>query len=57
MRGGNVKRDAWTSNFTEVVSALTSPADDSVSEPIEPVIDLRPGDLVSNPGSEPSFCD
>ena len=46
--GGNVKRDAWTSNFTEVVSALTSPAD-SVPEPVEPVIDLRPGDLVSIP--------
>ena len=45
---GNVKRDAWTSNFTAVISALNSP-DDTVTRPVEPVTDLRPGDLVSIP--------
>ena len=46
--GGNVKRDAWHSNFTEVVSALNSP-DDTVTPPVDPGIDLRPGDLVTIP--------
>ena len=45
---GDVKRDAWTSNFSAVISALNSP-DDTVTRPVEPVIDLRPGDLVSIP--------
>ena len=45
---GDVKRDAWTSNFTEVISALNSP-DDITTQPVEPVPDLRPGDLVSIP--------
>ena len=46
-QNGNVKRDAWTSNFSEVVSALNSPED--VVRPPTPVDDLRPGDLVSIP--------
>ena len=45
---GDVKRDAWTSNFSAVISALHSP-DDTGTRPVEPVIDLRPGDLVSIP--------
>ena len=45
---GDVKRDAWTSNFSAVISALNSP-DDTVTRPVEPVTDLRPGDLVSIP--------
>ena len=45
---GDVKRDAWTSNFSTVISALNSP-DDTVTRPVEPVVDLRPGDLVSIP--------
>ena len=32
LEDGNVSRDAWTSNFTEVVSALNSP-DDTVTPP------------------------
>ena len=45
---GNVKRDAWTSNFAEVVSALNSP--DSVGpRPVVPVDDLSPSDLVPIP--------
>ena len=44
---GNVKRDAWTSNFSEVVSALNSP-DDIGPRPVVPVDDLRPSDLVSD---------
>ena len=45
---GNVKRDAWTSNFSEVVSALNSP-DDIGPRPVVPVDDLRPSDLVPIP--------
>ena len=45
---GNVKRDAWTSNFSEVVSALNSP-EDIGPRPVVPVDDLRPSDLVSIP--------
>ena len=45
---GNVKRDAWTSNFAEVVSALNSP-DDIGPRPVVPVDDLRPSDLVPIP--------
>ena len=45
---GNVKRDAWTSNFAEVVSALNSP-DDIGLRPVVPVDDLRPSDLVPIP--------
>ena len=45
---GDVKRDAWTSNFSAVISALNSP-DDTLTRPVEPVVDLRPGDLVSIP--------
>ena len=44
---GNVKRDAWTSNFSEVVSALNTP--ENTVRPPTPVDDLRPGDLVSIP--------
>ena len=45
---GNVKRDAWTSNFSEVFSALYSP--DAIGpRPVVLVDDLRPSDLVSIP--------
>ena len=44
---GNVKRDAWTSNFSEVVSALNPP--ENTVRPPTPVDDLRPGDLISIP--------
>ena len=46
--GGDVSRDAWTSNFPEMISALNS-ADDTTPGPIDPVPDFRPGDLVSIP--------
>ena len=46
--GGDVSRDAWTSNFAAVISALNSP-DDTTTRPVDPVTDLRPGDLVSIP--------
>jgi len=46
--GGDVSRDAWTSNFPEVISALNS-ADDTTPGPIDPVPDFRPGDLVTIP--------
>ena len=46
--GGDVSRDAWTSSFTDVISALNSP-DDIVTPPVDPGIDLRPGDLISIP--------
>ena len=45
---GTVKRDAWTSNFDDVISALNS-VDDIVIPPVEPGTDLRPGDLVLIP--------
>ena len=48
LEGGDVSRDAWTSNFVQVVSTLNSP-DDTTIQPIEPGIDYRPGDLVSIP--------
>ncbi len=45
---GNVKRDAWTSNFAAVISALNSP--DSVGpRPVVPVDDLSPSDLIPIP--------
>ena len=43
-----VSRDTWTSNFPEVISVLNSP-DDTVTPPVDPGTDLRPGDLVSIP--------
>ena len=46
--GGNVKRDAWTSNFDAVVAALHSP-DDTTIQPVEPGTDYRPEDLVVIP--------
>ena len=46
--GGNVKRDVWTEHFTDVVSALHSP-DDTVTQPVDPGVDYRSGDLVSIP--------
>ena len=48
LEGGDVSRDAWTSNFAEVISALNS-ADAPVTPPVDPGTDLRPGDLVSIP--------
>ena len=45
---GNVKRDAWTSNFAEVVSALNSP-DDIGPRPIVQEDDPNSSDLVSIP--------
>ena len=46
--GGNVKRDAWTSNFDDVIAALHSP-DDTTIQPVEPGTDYRPEDLVVIP--------
>ena len=48
LEGGDVSRDAWTSNFAQVISALNSQAD-TVTPPVDPGTDLRPGDLVSIP--------
>ena len=48
LEDGDVSRDAWTANFTQVISALNSP-DDTVTPPVDPGIDLRPGDLVTIP--------
>ena len=48
LEDGNVSRDAWTSSFTAVISALNS-TDDTVTRPVDPVTELRPGDLVSIP--------
>ena len=45
---GNVKRDAWTSNFASVISALNSP-EDIGPRPVVPVDDLRPSDLIPIP--------
>ena len=45
---GDMSRDAWTSIFPEVVSALNAP-DDTTTPPDDPGTDLRPGDLVSIP--------
>ena len=47
-KGGNVKRDAWTSNFDAVIAALHSP-DDTTIQPVEPGTDYRPEDLVVIP--------
>ena len=48
LEDGDVSRDAWTSNFPDVISALNSP-DDTTTQPVDPVTDLRPGDLVTIP--------
>ena len=48
LEDGNVSRDAWTANFIQVIAALNSP-DDTVTPPVDPGIDLRPGDLVTIP--------
>ena len=48
LEGGDVSRDAWTSNFAQMISALNS-TDDTVTPPVDPGTDLRPGDLVSIP--------
>ena len=45
---GNVKRDAWTSNFADVISALSSPEDLTAARVI-PVDDLSPSDIVPIP--------
>ena len=45
--GGDMSRDAWTSNFDAVIAALHSP-DDTPILPDDPD-DYRPGDLVSIP--------
>ena len=45
--GGNVKRDAWTSNFHDVISALNSP--DSVLSPVEQRPEVIPGASVHIP--------
>ena len=45
---GNIKRDAWTSNFAEMVSALNSP-DTIEQRPVVPVDDFSPSDLVLIP--------
>ena len=48
LEDGDVSRDAWTANFTQVISALNSP-DDTVTQPVDPVIAYDPADLVSIP--------
>ena len=45
---GNVKRDAWTSNFADVISALNSP-EDLTEQRVIPVDDLSPSDIVAIP--------
>ena len=45
--GGDMSRDAWTSNFDAVIAALHSPDDRTIHD--DPVPDYRPGDLVSIP--------
>ena len=49
LENGDVSRDAWTANFTAVISALNSPDDDTTIQPVDPGTDLRPGDLVTIP--------
>ena len=44
---GTVKRDAWTSNFADVISALTTP--DSGVSPTDPRPGLIPGEIVDIP--------
>ena len=44
---GTVKRDAWTSNFDDVISALNTP--DSVLPPVERRPELIPGESVDIP--------
>ena len=48
LEDGDVSRDAWTSNFPEVISALNS-LDNTTTQPVDPVTHPRPGDLVSIP--------
>ena len=48
LNDGNVKRDTWTEQFSDVISALHSP-DTTGPGPVDPGIDVRPGDLVSIP--------
>ena len=45
--GGNVKRDAWTSNFDDMISALNSP--DSVIPPVDQRPEVIPGASVHIP--------
>ena len=45
---GTVKRDTWTSNFSEIVAALSSP-DSSVVKPVTPRTERIPGELVHIP--------
>ena len=47
-RNGNVKRDAWTSNFSEVLSVLNSP-DRRTPEDDEVEDEIDPRDIVSIP--------
>ena len=49
LENGDVSRDAWTANFTAVISALNSADDDTTTQPVDPGTDLRPGDLVTIP--------
>ena len=48
LSGGNVKRDAWTARFSEVISALNSP-DTSVTPVIVPPVRPTPGGTVHIP--------
>ena len=45
---GSVKRDTWTSNFSEIVAALSSP-DSNVVKPVAPQRERIPGELVHIP--------
>ena len=45
---GSVKRDVWTSNFSEIVTTLNSP-DSSVVKPVVPRTERIPGTAVYIP--------
>ena len=50
LENGTVKRDTWTSRFSEVVLALSSP-DNDVVKPVVPQTERIPGELVHIPDS------
>ena len=46
--GGTVKRDVWTSNFTDIITILNTP-DTDIIPPVTPPIDRQPGEFVYIP--------
>ena len=48
LEDGTIKRDAWTTNFSEMVAALSSP-DSNVVKPIVPQTERIPGESVHIP--------